>query len=386
MNQRTLEKELAPTPLPKKSSSSPSPSAALFAKNLSLLALVFQNVALVLMVRHSRTVAKTEDSVSYIVSTAVVTAEVVKLVLNFTLELVLVKHDDGPWSILKGIFSRESIKLLVPSLLYVIQNNLLFVALGNLTVPVYQVTTQGKILTTAAFSRVLLNKSISTMQYVSLVILALGVATVQLSSMEQKSVSATAADSATYQNQALGLIAVGCSCITSGAAGVYFEKILKSQKSISVYVRNCQLALWSILLGLIPVMHDWKTIQINGSFFAGYNGVVVGVIACQAGAGLLVALVMKYADTILKGFATSVAVVLATVISIVFSGSKVDGWFAVGAAMVMYSVRLYSKHPPAAFGAAAAAATIATNEETDSELATLVHTSTDQHAKLENNF
>jgi hypothetical protein len=32
--------------------------------------------------------------------------------------------------------------------------------------------------------------------------------------------------------------------------------------------------------------------------------------------GLVVALVMKYGDTILKGFATSVAVVLATVLSI----------------------------------------------------------------------
>jgi hypothetical protein len=43
---------------------------------------------------------------------------------------------------------------------------------------------------------------------------------------------------------------------------------------------------------------------------SGYDKIVVGVIVCQAMTGLVVALVMKYGDTILKGFATSVAVVL----------------------------------------------------------------------------
>jgi UDP-sugar transporter A1/2/3 len=81
--------------------------------------------------------------------------------------------------------SPESLKLAIPALLYVVQNNLLFVALSNLSVPLYQVTNQGKLLTTAVCSRLLLNKSISGMQYLSLLVLALGVAVVQLSSIEK---------------------------------------------------------------------------------------------------------------------------------------------------------------------------------------------------------
>lgn len=328
---------------PAESAEPAKPASPFSAKNISLLALVFQQVALVLMIRHSRMKSSQDGGAVYVVSTAVVLAEVLKLVLNLVLELVFGANPQEDENVVSNIAAQiaspEALKLAIPALLYVIQNNLLFVALGNLTVPVYQVTNQGKLLTTAAFSRLLLNKTISNMQYFSLVILAAGVAIVQLSSIENKETGAS-----TDQNQLLGLIAVFSSCATSGAAGVYFEKMLKSRQEISVYMRNCQLSVWSILLGLIPVCKDYETIQKNG-FFAGYNAVVVGVILCQAGTGLIVALVMKYADTILKGFATSVAVVVATVLSMFIWNSRVDSWFVVGAAMVMWAVRLYSNHP-----------------------------------------
>jgi len=314
-------------------------------KNVSLFALVLQQVGLVLMIRHSRTRKSESDFVPYLTSTAVVLAECLKLVLNLSLELLLVQHDTSP-SLWTELMDQEGLNLVVPALLYLIQNNLLFVALSNLSVPVYQVTNQGKLLTTALCSRILLNKSISGMQYVSLAVLALGVALVQLSGMEEK-ISSNDNSAGKDQNQLQGLIAVVISCITSGFAGVYFEKVLKSKstKKLSVYIRNAQLSIWSIFLGLIPVFaNDMRAIQENG-FFQGYNIVVVGVIACQAMTGLIVALVMKYADSILKGFATSVAVVVATALSIFIWQVRVDKFFLFGAAMVLWAVRLYTMSP-----------------------------------------
>ena len=45
-------------------------------------------------------------------------------------------------------------------------------------------------------------------------------------------------------------------------------------------------------------------------FWHGYSSVVWAVVLLQAGGGLLVAMVVKYADNILKGFATSLSIII----------------------------------------------------------------------------
>ena len=79
------------------------------------------------------------------------------------------------------------------------------------------------------------------------------------------------------------------------------------------------------------------------------------IIVFQAITGLLVGFVMKYADAVLKGFATSVAVVLATILSF---NDNVNLLFLVGSTLVISSVRTYTKNPPdlSAGGAANASA------------------------------
>jgi UDP-sugar transporter A1/2/3 len=74
----------------------------------------------------------------------------------------------------------ETLKLLIPSGLYTLQNNLLFIALSNLDAATYQVTYQLKILTTALFSVLMLGKKLDSIKWISLVILMLGVSLVQV--------------------------------------------------------------------------------------------------------------------------------------------------------------------------------------------------------------
>jgi len=256
--------------------------------------------------------------------------------------------------VIKDFFSmspcKESIKLVLPALLYVIQNNLLFVALSNLSVPTYQVTNQGKLLTTAIISRIMLKKQISTMQYVSLLVLGLGVAVVNLSehriNSQMSSVSAASEDE-DEQNTTLGLLAVMISCITSGFCGVYFELVLKTTAKISVHKRNFQLAFWSFLLAAMSILfnpENMSKIMKNG-LFQGFDLIVISVIICQALTGLVVSLMLKYADAILKGFAISVAVIVASAASIFLFDSKVSFLFFVGVAMVVAAGKIYASFP-----------------------------------------
>ena len=135
---------------------------------------------------------------------------------------------------------------MVPSAVYLIQNNLLYVAASNLDVATYQITYQLKILTTAMFAVTMLGKKLLPTQWLSLLTLVAGVAMVQLSDVKESKSSANVAE----QSKIVGFTAALSACCLSGFAGVYFEKILKGS-DVSVWMRNVQLALLSVPMGLI---------------------------------------------------------------------------------------------------------------------------------------
>ena len=115
------------------------------------------------------------------------------------------------------------LKLSVPSLLYTVQNNLLYYALSHLDAATFQVGYQVKILTTAFFSMFLLGKSLTRLQWISLIILTIGVSLAQLAAHENKQ---------EHENTTAGFIAVLLAACTSGFSGVWFERILKGSSSI----------------------------------------------------------------------------------------------------------------------------------------------------------
>lgn len=296
-------------------------------------------------------------------------AEVVKLVTC----LVLVYVEEG--SFRKFLHSLDStiikqpldtLKVCVPSLVYIIQNNLLYVSASHLDAATYQVykrcdtlnlirntrdlmvcfffrqfqvTYQLKILTTAFFAVLILRKTLRTVQWGALVLLLGGVVLVQLAQS-----SPGAVPSGTEQNRLIGFSAALSACFLSGFAGIYFEKILKGS-DISVWMRNVQLSLLSLPFGLFTCfLYDGRLIG-NQGFFFGYDWFVNYLVVLQAGGGLVVAMVVKHADNILKGFATSLAIVISCVASIYLFAFHLTFQFATGAALVICSIFMYSHQP-----------------------------------------
>ena len=265
----------------------------------------------------------------YFASTAVLLNECLKLVIALGVALHDARETIGHSasfetlfrSVLTQVFSSDSWKLAIPAALYTFQNSLQYVAVSNLDAATFQVTYQLKILTTAIFSVVLLKRSLTVKKWVSLVLLMAGVAVVQLPSPRSAAADHTKQARGLEQNaemnRSVGLVAVAMACAISGLAGVYFEKVLKDSTQVTLWIRNVQLSFWSVFPALFigVIFKDGAGIAKDG-FFAGYNSVVWTAIIFQAGGGLLVALVVNYADNIAKNFATSISIIISCVASI----------------------------------------------------------------------
>merc|ERR1719367_528657 len=223
--------------------------------------------------------------------TAVLMSEIVKLLT--CMFLVYRSPEEGAGNIKKftDILHKtiiqnkmDTLKVCIPSFIYLVQNNLLYVAAEHLDVATYQITYQLKILTTAVFAVLILKRSLIKTQWVSLVA---GVVLVQLSDAKETK----AADQTREQNRLLGFSAALTACVLSGIAGIYFEKILKGS-TVSVWMRNIQLSLLAIPLGIFVSFFKHSEGIFEYGFFHGYDLFIVYLVMLNAMGGLLVAVVV----------------------------------------------------------------------------------------------
>ena len=323
-----------------------------FVKYAALGVLVAQNTLLVVFMRMSRS----SGGPMYASSTAVLCMELLKFVTCLIVVGVEQKGVKGLLNSLNLEIVRKPLELLklgVPSALYVVQNNLLYYALSHLDTPTYMVGYQLKILTTALFATLMLGKKLSRLQWFSLVLLTVGVSMAQLHAHHTASTASDIkADSISDHQEVVektstlaGFTAVIMAACTSGFSGIYFEKILKGSKT-SLWMRNLQMGGSSIIFALFAAFgSDGPQIRAQG-FFYGYTPLVCVVILLQACGGLVVAVVVKYADNILKGFAASFSIITACIISYVFLDFQPTYLFVMGAVLVLSSSYMYEKGLP----------------------------------------
>ncbi|CAM2702032.1 unnamed protein product [Rotaria socialis] len=288
----------------------------IFMKYVSLVALTLQNALSILLLRYVRTV----PGERFIKSTAVINSEFQKTILSI---LLLIHEERNVIAAFKLMYNKivrqpyDTFKTGIPALLYTLQNNLLFIAISNLDAATFQVSYQLKIFTTAVLMVIILRRQLNLVQWLALFLLFLGISLVQVENM-------TTATPKQDVNALYGLFAVMAACTLSGLAGVYFEKILKGS-DVSVWIRNIQLE-----------------VKAKG-FLYGYTNMVWIATLVHSVGGLIVALVVKHADNILKGFATSAAIVLSCIVSMMLFDFELTILFTLGSGLVIFSIFLYSK-------------------------------------------
>ncbi|CAJ0936120.1 unnamed protein product, partial [Mesorhabditis belari] len=373
-------------------------------KYTSLVILVLQNCSLVLFMRY----ALTGNRPKFLKTISVFWGEIFKLCASILLVCFEARSLQKGFHDIWYEFTvkwRDLLKVLVPAAVYTVQNFLLYVAVDNLPAATYMVTYQLKILTTAIFTVAVLKRKLSWQQWLALVVLFGGVVIVQYDQKlsddaEKANRAAFIANQTTTmapidlnltgveervkekldilgttlapfvrverqatpspppahiheQNSILGFTAVLVACFLSGFAGIYFEKILKGS-NVSIWIRNIQLAFPSLFFALLfASVKDREVLFADGfspaaigtRMMSGFDWAVWVTVGISAFGGLVVAVVIKYADNILKAFATSFAIVLNCVLAYWLFNFHPTYLFVLGAIMVIGAVFGYSIFP-----------------------------------------
>lgn len=333
---------------------------------VSLMLLTAQTTGQVFVIKWAKSGATSGRP--YLASTVVLLTEVLKTIVSFYL---LSSEEGGMQNAVNTIVSHfmqspsDSLKVCIPSLLYTLQNNLMFYSLYALSAAVQQVTYQLKILTTAIFSVIVLGKVLEPSKWLALFLLLAGVIMVM---MPRRSLHTTTTEPSVLDSSynsfleilisgtglststLLGLAAVLAACITSGFAGVYLEKLLKQTKS-SIWLRNVQLGFFGSAMALVVALsQDFEAIAQHG-LLQGYSWRVGCVVLTNALGGLLCAAVLKYADNILRCFSTALSIISTCLFSAMLNEYEPDGLFVLGTMTAITSTFIYSLGLPKSLAA-----------------------------------
>lgn len=271
-------------------------------------------------------------------------------------------------------------KIIILVILYSISNTLPFFAIPRIGAPAFTVCSQLKILTTAIFGTVLLKKVYSFTQWRALLLLVLGcilVISPILSSDKNENLHHIS-----YFQQLLGLCATLLQATISGFSAVYLESLLKDKDdNVTIWERNFQLAFYSIVFLLLSVLSEGfidnilpstvlksiRSKQLNptsslvnkssstqstsdsfidilfsSNLFHGWTYLTVLTVILLSCGGLLVAATLKYADAVLKCFATAISIILVSIVGFIYLGDEFNIYVSIGMMVTVISMLNYT--------------------------------------------
>jgi len=138
----------------------------------------------------------------------------------------------------------------------------------------------------------------------------------------------------------LGTVAVLIEVVLSGFASIYFEKVIKTDPlQLGIWERNFQLAVGSFPVYVLFIVGNGGG---SSGFFGGWSILTLILSILGAAGGLLVALSIKYGDSILKTLATTGAIVVTGVLDHLFLGGPLTPSMILTALQVIISICNYT--------------------------------------------
>ena len=218
----------------------------------------------------------------------------------------------------------------IPALLFIVQNNLVFLAMEMLDPPTFQLWACFKLIPVGILAHVVLGQRRSRVQWAALLLLTLGMAVTTLSHEPDHNARRLGRARRSTVRGILVLVVNGCLSATSGIVNEWLIKF--QDPKAPLMFKNCQLYLFGIVVAAIG---------LKASAARDFDALAWLIVSTNAAAGLCVSLVLKYADNLIKGFSTSASVLLAAIVSSVCFSIELRRPFVLGAAVVCVAFYLY---------------------------------------------
>jgi UDP-sugar transporter A1/2/3 len=214
-------------------------------------------------------------------------------------------------------------------------NVMSYYSLARIGAGTFVVVANLKTLTTAVFSTLMLGNRYSWTQWRALILLVVGVVLFVLPTL----------DAMGTENDRMGLsrsdlvlgVASEMVVITlSGYASIYFEKAIK-RDPFDIWERNFQLGFYSIFMYI-----TLTSFEHNDHFFSNWTPLALALSFLGAAGGLLVALSIKYGDSVLKTLAISGSIIYASILDHICLDGPMNQQMGLSAIVVVIAVLNYN--------------------------------------------
>jgi len=283
---------------------------------------------------------------SYNTVTVVLMTEVTKL---FGSSIIYLK-DASLISLLKSVSTYRWVLglYLVPASLYCLYNNLSFISLSYFNPTTYFMFMQIRLLLTGVIYQILFKRSLSSKQWLSLLILTVGC-------MIHASGSGSEVTSDSSNNSEEDLVKFGTGCVfilvqvlCSVVAGVYNEYLIKSDGAdIHIMIQNVFMYLDSIFCNalLLGAKGDLISAFSASSLSSLNNPLVLILILNNAVLGIVTSLFLKKLNSILKAFASALELVITAVLSVPILGIPLTPTTIMALGLISVAVVMYAQNP-----------------------------------------
>ena len=264
-------------------------------------------------------------------------SELVKLILSVML-LRRAKTRDPKGTIMT--MDLKSVMLFpIPSIIYVMHNNVQFYTMAYVDAATYQILGNLKIVTTGILFRFALGRMMTRTQWIALLLLTVGATVSQISGCGDETLSAPVV------GYMLGIL----SACLSATAGVYTEFLLKKNND-NLYWQNVQLYAFGVVFNALRLTwNDFFGENSGGNWFLdctnGFTAITWLIVINFSFSGLFVSWLQKFADTIVKVYATSSAMLLTALLSVSFFGLEPSLQLFLGITIACCSLVLYFMPP-----------------------------------------